>query len=101
MSIQEIINEKILKEFCPNHLVIVNESHLHSGPSQDSHFKITIVSEFFSGVARVKRHQKIYKSLEIELNSGVHALALHVYSPAEFAAKVIVPNSPDCKGGSK
>ena len=101
MSIQEIIDEKIRKEFSPNHLAIVNESHLHGGLSQESHFKITIVSEVFSGVARVKRHQKIYKSLEIELSSEIHALALHLYSPDEFADKGVVPNSPDCRGGSK
>ena len=101
MSVQEIINEKILKEFTPEHLAIVNESHLHGGSSQESHFKITIVSEIFSGVPRVKRHQKIYKSLEIELSSGIHALALHLYSPDEFAATLVVPNSPNCRGGSK
>ena len=77
MSVQEIINKKILKDFCPNHFTIVNESHLHGGPSQESHFKITVVSEVFSGVARVKRHQKIYKSLEDEMSQGIHALALH------------------------
>ena len=91
MSIQEIINEKILKEFCPNHLVVVNESHLHGGPSQDSHFKITIVSEFFSGVARVKRHQKIYKSLEIELKLRGSCLG----SSSLFACRVCSQsNSP-------
>ena len=101
MSLQEIINKKILKEFCPKHLTILNESHLHGGLSQESHFKITIVSEIFSGVTRVKRHQKVYKSLEIELSSGIHALALHLYAPDEFAATLIVPNSPDCRGGSR
>ena len=35
MSVQEIINRKILKDFCPNHFTIVNESHLHGGPSQE------------------------------------------------------------------
>lgn len=101
MSVQEVINEKIFKEFSPQHLAIVNESHLHGGPSQESHFKITIVSEIFSGVARVERHQKIYKSLEIELSSGIHALALHLYAPDEFAATLVVPDSPACRGGSK
>ncbi|PRI63250.1 transcriptional regulator BolA [Haemophilus influenzae] len=40
MSIQQIIEQKIQKEFQPHFLAIENESHLHhSNRGSDSHFK--------------------------------------------------------------
>jgi len=35
------------------------------------------------------------------LSSGIHALALHLYSPAEWEKQQgNIPVSPDCQGGS-
>ena len=65
-------------------------------------FKPTIVSDYFSNLTRVKRHQAVYKVLSEELSNGVHALALHLFTADEWSSKEASPqNSPACLGGSK
>lgn len=84
----------------PEVLDIVNESHMHSGPATDSHFKVVIVSAAFDGLRPVARHQKVYGLLSAELAGPVHALSVHAYTPSEFDPQA-VPLSPNCRGGSK
>ena len=102
MGMQSIIQEKAENHFKPQHLSILNESHLHGGPSSESHFKLTIVSSDFAGLEAVKRHQRVYHLLSKELGGSLHALSLHLYSPEEWVARSSVsPKSPDCRGGSR
>lgn len=103
MSIQRVIEQKLSDEFQPVTLSVDNESHMHSVPANsETHFKVTLISGQFEGMPRVRRHQAIYKALAEELANGVHALALHLYSPAEWASReAAVPDSPNCMGGSK
>lgn len=102
MSIQENIEAKINRELEPSVFLLENESHRHSGPAIESHFKLTIVAQQFSEQSRVKRHQAVYGILAAELAGEVHALALHLYSPQEWEKEGgSVPESPDCRGGSK
>ncbi|MEK9713482.1 MAG: BolA family protein [Thalassolituus sp.] len=99
-AMQSVIEAK-LGSLNPQHLVIENESHMHSGPATDSHFKVTLVSDAFTGVRTVARHQKVYGLLAEELKGSVHALALHLYTPEEWNETKSVPDSPQCLGGSK
>lgn len=86
----------------PSFIQLEDESHKHSVPEgAESHFKLVCVSEAFAGLMPVRRHQKIYAELQSELDGGLHALALHLYTPEEWAAQQQAPASPDCKGGSK
>ncbi len=102
MSTEQVIRQKLESSLQPAVLDVVNESHQHSGPATDSHFKLTIVTDSFSALPRVKRHQTVYQILADELAGHVHALALHLYSPEEWqAATGEVPDSPNCRGGSK
>lgn len=102
MSMQARIEAKVNHGIEPQYLDLVNESHMHSGPATESHFKLTAVSERFEGLSAVKRHQVLYGLLADELRDGVHALALHLYTPAEWQARqTVAPVSPDCRGGSK
>ncbi len=71
------------------HLDITDESHLHAGhagarPEGNSHFRLVIVSPDFSGMSRVKRHQKIYHILAEEMSSHIHALAISALTPEEY-----------------
>lgn len=101
-SMHERIERKLLTQFKPAHYDIINESHMHSGPATESHFKLIVVADMFGGLSAVKRHQALYGLLAEELRDGVHALALHPYTPAEWAQKQHqAPASPDCQGGSK
>tara|TARA_R110000824_G_scaffold288508_3_gene476776 strand:- start:102615 stop:102935 length:321 start_codon:yes stop_codon:yes gene_type:complete len=98
-NIAESITAKVTLAFEPEHLELLNESHMHAGPATDSHFNLLVVSQQFAQMSRVKRHQAVYKILAEELAAQVHALALHLYSPAEWqdSAKEI-SKSPDCEG---
>lgn len=89
-------------EFHPEHLEVTNESYMHSvPPGSETHFKVVLVSALFEGKRQVQRHQAIYACLAEELQSGVHALALHTFSPQEWLVSGRVPSSPQCLGGSK
>ena len=93
---------KLIESFAPIHLEVINESHMHSvPPGSESHFKVVLVAESFTGKRQVQRHQAVYACLAEELSSGVHALALHTFSPDEWKASGAVPASPNCMGGSK
>lgn len=86
----------------PSYIRLEDESHNHSVPEgAESHFKLVCVSEAFEGLMPVRRHQKVYGLAQAELDAGLHALALHLYTPAEWQQQQAVPQSPDCAGGSK
>ncbi len=96
---QAVIEQKLKQGLSIQHLVIENESHMHSGPATDSHFKLVVVAEDFAGKRPVARHQLVYGLLADELAGPVHALALHLFSPEEWQTKsAAVPASPNCRG---
>ncbi len=102
MSMQSVIESKISDKINTSVLNIENESHMHSGPATESHFKVTIVSEDFDGKMLIARHRMINEILQEELNGSIHALTLHTMTAQEYAKKQgIVPDSPDCEGGGK
>lgn len=101
-TMHERINSKLLAHIKPVHHEIINESHMHSGPATESHFKLIVVADCFDGLTAVKRHQTLYGLLAEELREGVHALALHPYTPAEWTLNQQgAPASPNCRGGSR
>jgi len=100
-TLQQLIHDKLISAFSPVHLKVINESHMHGTPSDDSHFKVVIVAQQFDGIRLLQRHRAINKVLSDELAGPVHALALHVYSPTEWQQLHEVPASPECHGGSK
>ncbi len=101
MIVKQTIERKLAEALAPQFLDVLNESHMHSvPPNSETHFKVIVVSDIFSGVRAVQRHQRIYQLLADELKSGVHALALHTYTPDEWQ-QASVPDSPNCMGGSK
>ncbi|WP_332065157.1 BolA family protein [Bartonella sp. CB189] len=88
-AIQTTIIMKLQDAFCPQKLEVINESHLHSGHVHgeyafdgkgETHFRIKILSSSFSGMTRVEIHRAIYKVLQKELETRVHALAIEVES---------------------
>jgi BolA protein len=103
MTIQHTIEQKLEQAFNSDHVAVENESHKHNvPPNSETHFKVTLVSPTFEGQGKVKRHQSIYGLLAEEMSGGVHALALHLYSPDEWAKSgQAAPESPNCLGGSK
>lgn len=100
MSRQSLIERRLADALPLTHLEVLNESHNHSA-GQDTHFKVVAVSTAFAGLRPVARHQKIYALVADEMQAGLHALALHLYTPEEWAAVGTAPESPACRGGSK
>lgn len=101
MSVQALIQSKIEAALSTTVLEIENESHMHSGPAQESHFKLVVVSDEFENKALLARHRVINKLLAQELNGGIHALALHTYTPEEWNSRgQSATSSPECRGGS-
>ena len=100
--IEDRIYSKLSEAFNPAHLAVLNESYMHAVPAgSETHFKVTLAADAFTGKRQVQRHQAIYACLADELKNGVHALALHTFSPDEWDVTGAVPASPACMGGSK
>lgn len=86
----------------PNYLKVTNESPQHHVPEgAETHFKVVIVAGLFSKLRLVQRHQEVYKLLKQEMEEGLHALALHTFSPEEWEKKQheSEPETPACRGG--
>ncbi|MFI8557773.1 BolA family protein [Pseudomonas putida] len=96
MTMQQRIEQQ-LASLAPQHLEVLNESHMHSR-GQETHYKAVIVSEQFAGLNSVKRHQKVYATMG-ELMGEIHALAIHTYTAEEWAKVGAAPASPVCAGG--
>src|SRR5690606_41712748 len=103
MSMKQRIEQKLTQNLPVLHLEVINESHMHSvPPGSESHFKVLLVSDAFEGKRKVGRHQQVYGILAEEMQSGIHALALHTYTQAEWAElNGVVPAPPNCTVGSK
>ena len=103
MIIAEQIQSKINATFDPAHVEIINESDMHAGPpGRESHFKVTVVSEKFTGLPLIKQHRLVNETLKSELSGQIHALALHTYTPDQWFERAgKTPQSPQCEGGGK
>lgn len=103
MVFENQIRTKLETNFQPTHLEVTNESFMHSVPAgSETHFKLVVVSSQFQGRPRVARHQAVYGLLAQELKQGVHALALHLFTPEEWTVKQNKElDSPVCHGGEE
>jgi len=102
MKIQAEIEHKLNSELAPSFLDVTNESHMHSvPPNSETHFKVVIAADAFSGKRSVQCHQLVYGVLKQELSEGVHALALHTFTPEEWKTESSTPDSPNCIGANK
>lgn len=101
MNVQERMERKLREGLEVIHLEVENESNQHNVPAgSESHFKVVVVSPSFEGRNLVARHREVYRLLGEELRTGVHALALHTYTEADWReADTNAPDSPRCRGG--
>ena len=101
MSVQATIERKIGEGLEALHLDVINESDQHNvPPGSESHFKVVVVSNDFVDKNLVTQHRMVYKLLGSELQSQVHALALHTYTEQGWRdSQGAAPMSPPCLGG--
>lgn len=101
MNVQQEMERKLREGLDVIHLEVENESSQHNVPAgSESHFKVVVVSASFEGRNLVARHREVYRLLNEELRTCVHALALHTYTEADWRdADTHAPDSPRCRGG--
>ena len=86
----EALVHNLLTELNPSRVTLENQSHQHAGHGPEhqwSHYKILIVSDFFTSLSRVQRHKSIYRLLAPCLTLGLHALSLETLTPQEYDTK--------------
>ena len=101
-AIQDQLQYRLVTYFEPLFIEIVNESDQHNvPPNSESHFKVTLVTPAFEDMRMVKRHQAVYAEVGTLMGAPIHALALHTFTPHEWEARKVVPDSPNCLGGGR
>jgi BolA protein len=85
MTIELLIEQKLLEAFSPLHLDITRNSFDFdlSGVEQ-SNIKVVIISSLFEGQRIHQRHKAINKVLAQELIEEISVLALHTYTEKEW-----------------
>ena len=88
MTVADTIERKLRQALTPERLSIIDDSHRHAGhagarPEGETHFRVVIVSEAFTGCSRLDRHRRVNEILSEELADRVHALQLTARTPDE------------------
>ena len=81
----------LAEQLSPSTLSLVDESDQHAGHAGakgfngESHFAVEIVSDAFTGVRSLKRHQMIYAAVGDDMKL-IHALSIKAMAPDELDA---------------
>jgi len=88
-----------METFAPTHLQVINESH--GKLTDESHFKVIIVSSEFEGKRLVQCHRMVNAALQEPDSESLpfHALTITAKSPDQWDNDSSVPESPKCMGG--
>ena len=86
MIMAERIETKLQAALRPASLQVIDESAQHAGhsgarPGGETHFRVVIVADAFSGLSRLEMHRRINQILTDELQERVHALAIEARAP--------------------
>ena len=99
--IEQSMTEKIRGHLSPLYFEIENESSKHHrNPAGETHFRIIVVSEVFTGKSLVDRQRVVSALFEQERSMGLHALTMKTFTPSEWALNKNKPmiKSPTCLG---
>lgn len=88
-SVQNQIRTRLIENFHPVFIEVMDDSARHAGHREAraggaSHFSVKMAAEAFQGQSLVKRHQAVYRALDVFLKNGVHALAMELWSAQEW-----------------
>jgi BolA family transcriptional regulator, general stress-responsive regulator len=89
VSAEARMREKLMIALKPTRLDVINESEMHAGHrgspgTGESHFRVLIVSDAFTGKSRIDRHRMVNAVLGNDVGGRIHALALNTYAPGEI-----------------
>jgi BolA family transcriptional regulator, general stress-responsive regulator len=84
----ELIDERLRAALSPSALTVLNESAQHRGHLGDdgtgeTHFRVEITADAFTGQSRVARQRLVNQALADLLATRIHALAIRARAPAE------------------
>lgn len=86
VSVMDEIRQR-LSVLAPSSLELIDDSHLHAGHAGaragGGHYRLSIVSEAFSGKNTVARHRLVYDTLGDMMRRDIHALAIQARTPDE------------------
>lgn len=87
-AMAERITKNLTAALSPSRLEVIDESHQHQGhggwrEGGETHFRVVIVSDAFTGKSRLDRHRLVNAALVQELADRVHALAIVAKAPGE------------------
>ena len=71
--------ESLIRAGIPDAQVIVK--------GDGDHFEAIVISGQFAGCSLVKQHQLVYGTLGGRMGGEIHALALHTYTPEDWASQ--------------
>ncbi len=88
MTLKDWITQALQERLKPAELAVTDESEQHRGhggwrEGGETHFRLYIVSEAFSGKSRVERHRLVNEVLKGAFDRGLHALAIQAKAPGE------------------
>ena len=77
-----------LSALAPLALELVDESAAHAGhagaqPGGNTHWRVAITSQSFSGKSNVARHRLVYQALGDLMQNPIHALAITARAPED------------------
>jgi len=101
--VQTTIERKLEENFQPVFLQVFNESYKHCVPkNSETHFKVVVVSDSFTGKTPIQRHRTVNSVLQEELNNGVHALSIQAKTTQQWEkSQKVIADTPPCLGKSK
>ena len=78
-----------LQDLVPTALEVHDDSAEHAGHAGAAggggHFSLLIVSNAFTGISRLERHQKVLARVRDLLPHPIHALSIKALAPDEFS----------------
>ena len=89
MTVQRyaLIQERLRNALAPQSIELIDESHLHAGHAgaqgNRGHYRVTLVSNQFSGLRPLARHQLVYHALGDLMQTDIHALSVTALTPEE------------------
>ena len=82
MNFLDSIKEKIKEKLNPDHLLLINNSHLHSKHKSFDinkfHLKLVIKSEKPKNMNKIDSHRLIFSTLGDEMKKKIHALEIEI-----------------------
>ena len=65
----------------------LNGSRALVNSDDNVHFEAVVIAPAFAGKRAVQRHQLVYATLGSAVGNEIHALALQVFTPEEYAGQ--------------